>query len=60
VTSPRRNAYVLPVVCLTREEAEAAIARFELEDEEAEREAREQDADEEFGARADYEFERNR
>jgi hypothetical protein len=48
----------------TRDEAEAAIALYERIDEEAEREAREQDeendADEEYNARVDYEFDRDR
>lgn len=41
---------------LTREEAEAAVDRYEREDDEAERE---QD-DDEFGARVDYLYDRDR
>ena len=54
-----RNGWRTDAEFLTREEAEAAIDREEREDEEAEREAREQD-DDEYGARVDYEMDRDR
>ena len=44
---------------LTREEAEAAVDRYENEDEEAEREAREQD-DDDYGAWVDFEMDKDR
>ena len=43
---------------VSREKAEEAIYSYELEDYEAEQEAREQD--DEYGARVDFEFERDR
>lgn len=44
---------------VSRDRAEEAIHSYELEDYEAEQEAREQD-DDEYGARVDFEFERDR
>ena len=52
-----RNGYPLNGEFFTREEAEAAIDRYQREDEEAEREAREQD-DDEYGARVDFEMDK--
>ena len=53
-----RNGWPLDGEFFTRDEAEAAIHSYELEDYEAEQEAREQDDD--YGARVDFEFERDR
>ena len=53
-----RNSWPLPgSEFIFRSEAEAAVHKYENEDEEAEEEAREQDA---YGDRADYEFDRDR
>ena len=55
--SVTRNGWRLEGEFITREQAEAAVHKYENEDEEAEEEAREQDA---YGDRADYEFDRDR
>ena len=57
-----RKGWRLDGEFFTREEAEDAVDRYEREDYEAEKEAREQerDPDDEYGARVDFEFERDR
>ena len=53
-----RNGWPLAgIEFIFRSEAEAAVHKYEREDEEAEEEAREQDA---YGDRADWEMDRDR